>query len=157
MRSAALRREVELPGPTGERNTYRLQPRQAVLCLADQASDLLQQLAAVLAVGSRAVWAASARSLWESLPVEVRQRIDLVADVLSPELPVQAALHHGDAPSRLHWCQRLAHRPGALVGMQCMSSGAGIEPLALERLCVERSVSANLAAAGGNASLMALA
>ena len=39
-----------LPGPTGERNTYTLYPRDAVLCLAETPADRLVQLAAVLAV-----------------------------------------------------------------------------------------------------------
>jgi RHH-type proline utilization regulon transcriptional repressor/proline dehydrogenase/delta 1-pyrroline-5-carboxylate dehydrogenase len=39
-----------LTGPTGERNVYTLQPREAVLCLADAEADRLVQLAAVLSV-----------------------------------------------------------------------------------------------------------
>uniref|UniRef100_UPI0011A6B3DF hypothetical protein n=1 Tax=Pseudomonas sp. DE0010 TaxID=2584951 RepID=UPI0011A6B3DF len=44
-----------LPGPTGERNSYSLLPRNRVLCLAADESDLLLQLAAVMAVGSTAL------------------------------------------------------------------------------------------------------
>ena len=40
-----------LNGPTGERNSYAILPREHVLCLAEVESDLLTQLAAVLAVG----------------------------------------------------------------------------------------------------------
>ncbi|MGT2491926.1 hypothetical protein ACU4GD_18875 [Cupriavidus basilensis] len=47
---------VTLPGPTGERNTYTLLPRAAVLCLAQQEADLATQLAAVPPPGSQAVW-----------------------------------------------------------------------------------------------------
>ncbi|EGH48493.1 trifunctional transcriptional regulator/proline dehydrogenase/pyrroline-5-carboxylate dehydrogenase, partial [Pseudomonas syringae pv. pisi str. 1704B] len=46
----------QLAGPTGERNSYAILPREHVLCLADDENDLLIQLAAVLAVGSSAVW-----------------------------------------------------------------------------------------------------
>lgn len=42
-----------LPGPTGERNTRTLLPRERVLCIADDEQDALTQLAAVLAVGSQ--------------------------------------------------------------------------------------------------------
>lgn len=42
-----------LPGPTGERNTRTLLPRERVLCIADDERDALTQLAAVLAVGSQ--------------------------------------------------------------------------------------------------------
>ena len=59
-----------LPGPTGERNTYTLVPREAVLCIADTRADLLAQLATVLAAGSRAIWlqVRPAIELWEGLP-----------------------------------------------------------------------------------------
>lgn len=40
-------------GPTGERNTWTLLPRERVLCIADDEQDALTQLAAVLAVGSQ--------------------------------------------------------------------------------------------------------
>ncbi|MEO7939759.1 MAG: trifunctional transcriptional regulator/proline dehydrogenase/L-glutamate gamma-semialdehyde dehydrogenase, partial [Burkholderiaceae bacterium] len=68
-----------LPGPTGENNLYAARPRDAVLCLAAQGPDgdahRLRQLAAVLAVGGRAVWPALARPLQELLPSAVRERV----------------------------------------------------------------------------------
>src|SRR5471030_275964 len=42
-----------LPGPTGERNTYALLPRERVLALADNQEDALTQLAAATATGCR--------------------------------------------------------------------------------------------------------
>jgi len=48
----------------------------------------------------------------------------------------------------------LAARPGPIVGLQSLRAADG--GAALERLVVERSVSLNTAAAGGNASLMTL-
>jgi RHH-type proline utilization regulon transcriptional repressor/proline dehydrogenase/delta 1-pyrroline-5-carboxylate dehydrogenase len=42
-----------LAGPTGERNSYAILPREHVLCLAEVEGDLLTQLAAVLAVAVR--------------------------------------------------------------------------------------------------------
>src|SRR6185436_7227684 len=73
--------KVVLPGPTGERNTYAVLPRRAVLCIAGDARDLLGQLAAVLATGSRAVWPHSERNrkLAGEMPATVRDAIDLVA------------------------------------------------------------------------------
>ncbi|CAI3810060.1 Bifunctional protein PutA [Pseudomonas sp. MM223] len=61
-----------LPGPTGERNSYTILPREHVLCLADNEADLLAQLAAVLAVGSSAVWADGepGKALRQRLPRE---------------------------------------------------------------------------------------
>src|SRR5690606_20077702 len=69
-----------LTGPTGERNSYTLLPRERVLCLAEERGDLLAQLAATLAVGSQALVPESQRELVAGLPKEVQKRIAGVAD-----------------------------------------------------------------------------
>jgi len=145
----------ELPGPTGERNVYSLVPRDAVLCLAEQDADRLVQLAAVLAVGSRAVWPATAAASLERLPDPVRARVALARDWTGAEVAFDAVLHHGDAASRLAANAALAQRPGPIVGLT--SRAVGRHDLPLERLLMERALSINTAAAGGNASLMAMA
>ncbi|MEN9904210.1 MAG: trifunctional transcriptional regulator/proline dehydrogenase/L-glutamate gamma-semialdehyde, partial [Pseudomonadota bacterium] len=145
---------VVLAGPTGERNRYQILPRQAVLSLASQDADRLVQLAATLAVGSLAVWPASAAALRESLPQSVRERIALADDWRSPIVHFDAVLHHGEAAELRELCAWLARRPGPIVGIQSLAPGdSGV---AIERLVIERSVSVNTAAAGGNASLMTL-
>lgn len=95
-----------LTGPTGERNSYTLLPREHVLNLADERSDLLAQLAATLAVGSRAIWLESQRALHAELPKEVQKHIQLVADWNSVDVELDAILHHGDLTS----CARSASR-----------------------------------------------
>lgn len=147
---------VTLPGPTGERNTYSLLPRHHVLCLAAQESDLATQLAAVLAVGSQAVMAENpvARGLFARLPKGVQSRVRLVADWTSPEVEFDAVIHHGDSDQLRTICEQVAARPGLIIGVQGLAQG---EPnIALERLLIERSLSVNTAAAGGNASLMTI-
>jgi RHH-type proline utilization regulon transcriptional repressor/proline dehydrogenase/delta 1-pyrroline-5-carboxylate dehydrogenase len=151
---ACSRAAITLSGPTGERNVYSLHPREAVLCLADSDADRLVQLAAVLAVDSRAVWPASAESLQRRLPEAVRQRIALVADWRASEARYDAVLHHGSAESLLAACAHLASRTGPIVSVHGLAAGDTAVPL--ERLVVERSLSVNTAAAGGNASLMTL-
>lgn len=146
---------VVLTGPTGERNSYQILPREATLSLARQESDRLLQLAATLAVGSRAVWPAAAAPLRESLPPLVREQIALAEDWQSPLVHFDAVLHHGDAAELREVCTVLARRPGAIVGLQSLADSES--ELVLERLVIERSVSVNTAAAGGNASLMTLA
>ncbi|WCM91573.1 trifunctional transcriptional regulator/proline dehydrogenase/L-glutamate gamma-semialdehyde dehydrogenase [Acidovorax sp. NCPPB 2350] len=143
-----------LPGPTGERNQYRVQPREHVLCLAGTDADRLVQLAAVLAVGGRALWPATASAQRGALPGAVQERIVLVADWQAPGVPLDAVLHHGDAQALLGVCRALAARPGPIVGVS--GHAPGDAAVALERLVAERAVSINTAAAGGNASLMAL-
>jgi RHH-type proline utilization regulon transcriptional repressor/proline dehydrogenase/delta 1-pyrroline-5-carboxylate dehydrogenase len=150
---------VTLPGPTGERNTYRLHPREAVLCLTSNGtqadSDRLIQLAAVLAVGSRAVWPADTTVLASSLPGSVREYITFVTDWTAPQAQFDAALHHGTKADSLDIAAKLANRTGAIVNLQALRSA---DPhVALERLLIERSISVNTAAAGGNASLMTMA
>ncbi len=143
-----------LAGPTGEANLYAVRPRAAVLCLAEQDSDRLAQLAAVLAVGSRAVWPASAASLHQALPVEVSERISLAQDWQQPAVAFDAVIQHGAVPALLHTAAALAARAGAIVGLIGLAPGDAAVPL--ERLVSERSLSINTAAAGGNASLMTI-
>ena len=145
-----------LPGPTGERNSYSVLGRDRVLCLAETQGDLLIQLAAVLAVGSTAVWpdVDSEVQLRKSLPKEVSSQIQLVSDWDKDDVHFDAVLHHGDSDQLLIICQRVAKRAGAIIGIQGLSQGE--TTIALERLVVERAVSVNTAAAGGNASLMTI-
>jgi RHH-type proline utilization regulon transcriptional repressor/proline dehydrogenase/delta 1-pyrroline-5-carboxylate dehydrogenase len=119
-----------LPGPTGERNLYRLVPRDGVLCLAEDDTDRQRQLDAVLAVGSRALWSAQGT-------------------------PFDAVLLHGTPEELIAVQQVLAGREGPVVSVERLAPGDPAVPL--ERLVLERSVSINTAAAGGNASLMAMA
>ncbi len=147
-----------LPGPTGEANLYAVRRRDHVLCLAgsDAAGDAdrLTQLAAVLAVGAQALWPADALALAGRLPPDVRARITLTQDWTRPDVPLDAVLHHGDAAQRLALAAALAERPGAIVGLVALEPGDADVPI--ERLVVERSLSINTAAAGGNASLMTI-
>jgi RHH-type proline utilization regulon transcriptional repressor/proline dehydrogenase/delta 1-pyrroline-5-carboxylate dehydrogenase len=134
-----------LAGPTGERNVYTLQPRDAVLCLADGDDDRLVQLAAVLAVGSRALWPGDAAPLRARLPEPVRARIDLVDDWTEATARFDAVLHHGSADELLRVIAALASRPGPIVAVE--GSRPGETALPLERLVVERALSINTAAA----------
>ena len=147
---------ITLPGPTGERNAYSLQPREAVLCLAAHVPDRLVQLAAVLAVGSTAVWPAGADTqlLLAQLPEAVRRSIVLAQDWTAPTVHIDAALQHGDADALRHTQAALAVRPGPIVGLRGYAEGDA--EIALEALVVERALSVNTAAAGGNASLMTM-
>ena len=143
-----------LAGPTGEANLYAMLPREAVLCLADADADRLLQLAAVLAVGSRALWPLSARTLWERLPHPVQDRSALVNDWRPASVAFDAVLHHGSEASLLAAGRDVAARPGPIVGITALA--AGNDDIPVERLLVERSLSVNTAAAGGNASLMTM-
>jgi RHH-type proline utilization regulon transcriptional repressor/proline dehydrogenase/delta 1-pyrroline-5-carboxylate dehydrogenase len=146
----------QLVGPTGERNSYAILPREQVLCLADDEADLLIQLAAVLAVGSSAVWPETtvSKPLHARLPKEVQARIKLVPEWTKDDVAFEAVLHHGDSDQLREICQQISRRDGAIVGVNGQSHGETNIPL--ERLVIERALSVNTAAAGGNASLMTI-
>jgi RHH-type proline utilization regulon transcriptional repressor/proline dehydrogenase/delta 1-pyrroline-5-carboxylate dehydrogenase len=142
-----------LPGPTGERNTYSVLPRRSVLCVASEARDFLEQLAAVLATGGRVIWPRNERTrrLAADMPAAVRDAIDLV-EWWSGGVEFDCVLLHGDAEERSSIFARVAARDGPIVPVHAFDPG---EPVtAVERLLVERVVSVNTAAAGGNATLM---
>ena len=143
-----------LPGPTGERNSYALVPRSRVLCLGETRADLLEQLAVVLTAGARAAWPTGvevARWLAE-LPGAVRDRVSTVADPFGDD--VDAALIEASAERVAVWGRRLAERAGPIVALHVLPADAGA--FEIERLLVERTLSVNTAAAGGNASLMTI-
>lgn len=145
-----------LPGPTGERNTYTLLPRERVLCLADNEQDLLVQLAAATSAGSRVLWADEPlqRTLAKQLPTAVNAIIDFAKpDVLFSQF-FDAVIYHGDSDQLRALCEKVAARDGAIVSVQGFARGE--TNLLLERLWLERSLSVNTAAAGGNASLMTI-
>jgi RHH-type proline utilization regulon transcriptional repressor/proline dehydrogenase/delta 1-pyrroline-5-carboxylate dehydrogenase len=145
--------EALLPGPTGERNVYRVQARAQVLCrVGTQASaeaDLLSQIAAVLAVGGQAVLTAQSVALCAGLPEAVQVQL-----VVSETLQAEAALISAPANEVLTLAAQLAMQGGPIVTLTALPPGNVQVPLA--RLVSERSISTNTAAAGGNASLMTL-
>ncbi|MDE4082107.1 MULTISPECIES: trifunctional transcriptional regulator/proline dehydrogenase/L-glutamate gamma-semialdehyde dehydrogenase [Enterobacter cloacae complex] len=145
-----------LPGPTGERNTWTLMPRERVLCVADNEQDALVQLAAATATGCEVLWPEDAlhRDLAKQLPKAVSARIRFAkADALLAQ-PFDAVIYHGDSDQLRELCEQVAARSGAIVSVQGFARGE--TNLLLERLYVERSLSVNTAAAGGNASLMTI-
>ncbi|PWC09547.1 trifunctional transcriptional regulator/proline dehydrogenase/L-glutamate gamma-semialdehyde dehydrogenase [Brenneria roseae subsp. americana] len=145
-----------LPGPTGERNTYTLAPRERVLCLADNDEDALIQLAAVLATGGRVLWTDTPllQTLYRRLPGAVQSRIQFSQDWQQDDRIFDAAIYHGDADQLRQLSQQLAERHGPIVSVQGFTRGE--IHILLERLLYERSLSINTAAAGGNASLMTI-
>jgi RHH-type transcriptional regulator, proline utilization regulon repressor / proline dehydrogenase / delta 1-pyrroline-5-carboxylate dehydrogenase len=157
-RLSALARTGEsrvLPGPTGERNVYSLVSRAGVLCLARNDADRLVQLAAVLAVGSRAIWPAQeSQALLQRLPSIVQAHIAWARDWTAPEVSFDAVLLHGSLQELASVQQQLSQRDGPVVSVERLAPGDTAVPL--ERLVIERALSINTAAAGGNASLMTI-
>ncbi len=145
-----------LPGPTGERNTWTILPRERVLCLADDEQDVLIQIAAVLSVGSLILWPDDTfhRDLAKRLPDTVSARIQFAEEENLLAQQFDSVIFHGDSDRLCTLCEAVASREGAIVSVQGFSRGE--TGILLERLYIERSLSVNTAAAGGNASLMTI-
>lgn len=118
---------LELPGPVGERNVYRLEPRGTILCVAPDEASLRCQISAALVTGNRA------------LPGP------------ASDARVDAVLFDGDEAGLRAINQEMAHRDGPIVPVYL----CGDDP-PLEWLVRERAISTNTAAAGGNATLMSI-
>jgi RHH-type proline utilization regulon transcriptional repressor/proline dehydrogenase/delta 1-pyrroline-5-carboxylate dehydrogenase len=111
----------------------------------------------VLVAGAQAVWPDDelGRRVLDELSRPLRPRVRLAGDPLAAEF--DAVLLQTDTEQVRAWTLRLAQRPGPVIGMQACAPGARHSgALAVERLLVERTLSVNTAAAGGNASLMTI-
>ncbi|HEX2794179.1 MAG TPA: bifunctional proline dehydrogenase/L-glutamate gamma-semialdehyde dehydrogenase PutA [Croceicoccus sp.] len=122
---------VELPGPVGERNTYALHPRGAVLVVPASEEGFAAQLEAVAEAGCTPTVLREG----DDLPAVNRWAAVLV-ERPTPDLLTRIAAMDGPIP--------LVQSPGS-DGSYCRAW-----------LCEEVSTSVNTTAAGGNASLMAL-
>jgi RHH-type proline utilization regulon transcriptional repressor/proline dehydrogenase/delta 1-pyrroline-5-carboxylate dehydrogenase len=145
--------EITLPGPVGELNRYTLHPRGTVLCHATTAEGLALQIAACLATGNAARLQAPPEALAgvEKLPPALASSLRPVGkDGIAS---CATALFQGDAEALRHLNRDLAALDGPLRPV-LLPDDAGL--YRLDMLVLERSVSTNTAAAGGNASLMSL-
>ncbi|AWM23389.1 trifunctional transcriptional regulator/proline dehydrogenase/L-glutamate gamma-semialdehyde dehydrogenase [Sinorhizobium fredii] len=158
--TSALGLDLELPGPVGERNLYALHPRGRVLLVPATEGGLYHQLAAALATGNSVVVDAASglQASLKSLPHSVALRVSWSKD-WSADGPFAGALVEGDAERIRQVIKVIAGLPGPLVLVQA-ASGEEIarnpDAYCLNWLVEEVSASINTAAAGGNASLMAI-
>ncbi len=152
MRTTLIGTTLALPGPTGENNTLSFKSRGHVLCAASSIGVLLNQLAAVLATGNRAiVLDRSGQLVPAGLPAEVKELIEVVDSIDASSAEFQLALIESNLLNNLR--ALLASRSGAIVGVIDTSEEGAIP---LWRLVAERALCINTTAAGGNASLMTL-
>ena len=160
--AAAARRHVravpdmvtrDLVGPVGEQNVYRLKPRGRVLCRADTVATALGQIAVCLAVGNRPLVLCD--ETLPEFPKAIRPEIAAADAVATADFA--AVLFHGERSALLALQQALARRQGPIVPVHASPDETGGEwEYPLEFLLAEQSISTNTAAAGGNASLMAI-
>jgi len=88
----------------------------------------------------------------------VRSRVDIISSARIDDTTFDAVLFEGDSDALLELNRRLAAREGPIVSVQGLTTDGLSQGMyyALEPLVVERAVSINTAAAGGNASLMTI-
>ncbi|MGV1830228.1 trifunctional transcriptional regulator/proline dehydrogenase/L-glutamate gamma-semialdehyde dehydrogenase [Agrobacterium vitis] len=155
----------DLPGPVGERNLYALHPRGTILLLPCTRQGLYRQVASALATGNSMVIDTSAglQETLAGLPDGVLARVHFVqASGWAEAGPFAGALLEGEGEQIIEQARAIAALSGPLVLTQVASSDKlakkiGVDDAyCLNWLVEEVSVSTNTAAAGGNASLMAI-
>lgn len=149
---------LELPGPVGERNTYELRPRGTLLLMPRTATGLLRQIGAALATGNRAVVDAPVdlAALLKALPAPLAARVRTGGGAET----FATALVEGEGAEVIAAARKIAALPGPVVPVHAATPAEiAADPFAYpaSALLEEVSLSVNTAAAGGNASLMAVA
>jgi RHH-type proline utilization regulon transcriptional repressor/proline dehydrogenase/delta 1-pyrroline-5-carboxylate dehydrogenase len=140
---------LSLPGPVGEANTLHFAGRGPVLSLAGEVADLLRGLGMAMATGNALIAAdgPAAQTLTTALPGVLQRHMTRVARW--QEADCAAVLVAPSAASAVR--QHIARRDGKLIPVI-----EALDAAALLRLVVERTISVNEAAAGGNAALMTI-
>lgn len=151
--STPLRGAFGLPGPTGETNRLRLASRGRVVCEARSEAGLLHQLAAVWATGNEAVIVQSAwrDGVLDRLPRDVGRHVVSV-EVAPAGFDAVLCDGDGDAGHAHAWARTVCQISAAVVPVICPDRHDGRYPL--YRLLVERTLTVNTTASGGNASLL---
>ena len=142
---------LALPGPTGEDNRLRFTARGLIAGVSQTAADALHQVMAALISGNRLVLdnTPAAKVVHSALPASLQERV--AVDAAWMERDVTAVLFDGADDDADALQVRLAARPGPILPLLRPVPGYD-----LTRLVHERTLSVNTAAAGGNASLMAM-
>jgi RHH-type proline utilization regulon transcriptional repressor/proline dehydrogenase/delta 1-pyrroline-5-carboxylate dehydrogenase len=164
---ARLFQPVTLPGPTGESNQLFFESRGVLAILLAGNADLDECLSQIVAasLAGNAVLAlvdaahASAAQAWASglveagLPANLISVLPLaVAKVVLSDTRLQGVLLPAGSGLEKSVQRLLAHREGALVPVISDSVETGL----LMRLIIEKTVTIDVTASGGNASLLTM-
>ncbi|NNL88394.1 MAG: bifunctional proline dehydrogenase/L-glutamate gamma-semialdehyde dehydrogenase PutA [Marinicaulis sp.] len=151
---------IELPGPTGESNTFRLRGRGVILCVGGgQVADNHQQVALSLAAGAVVITNDNrlAQELSAALdkaggPAHYVQGLGSAHDMPLPVVlndHIRAVVSDGGEKTRRNLTQTLAIRSGSIIPLL----SAKDEPW---RFAAERTLTINTTAAGGDVRLLSL-
>lgn len=149
---------THLSGPTGEQNTLRLKPRGVLLALAHLSPSItVQRIFKCLSTGNACLLVRSAESelLFEKFSALLQEAglprglLSLVSrSMIIPFIQIDIDGVVLDLEELRTYQNKIAEREGALLPILPTDSE-------LWRFCVERTVSINTAAAGGDTSLFA--
>jgi len=150
---------VLLPGPTGESNTLRLRPRGVVLCLGGGDMDSYdRQIALALAAGNAIICTDRMAQLLRialepagapgALATGFGGGAEVPTSLLADRL-VRAVVFDGDARARREILNCLANRAGAITPLLTSKDAPW-------RYAVERTLTINTTAAGGDVRLLSL-
>jgi len=141
---------IALPGPTGESNTLEFHPRGAVLCMAKDQRTLVAQAKAMRALGNSVVM------LREPIALAARDHLGVANVVLLDKLDpaaIDAVLLDVDTERARRVRAEMAASEGVIVPIVAFGKNGESDWM---RLVVERTLTVNTAAAGGNAALLSL-
>ena len=142
---------LTLPGPTGETNSLEFLPRGVVACIADDEGELIAQGTAAHACGNTLMIERSQLSPRVRAALAAAQLI--VVETFDPAR-IDAVLLSA-SPERTRALRvQVAALPGKIVPVIVADTPGAYDPA---RLVVERTVTVNTAAAGGDATLLSLA
>ncbi len=143
--AAAPGEAIALPGPTGETNTLEFHPRGVVACIADDERGLSIQLKAARATRNTPLVVGDASRAAGDAQAKSTAALDPAA--------VDAVLLDVEPARAREIRMRLAAADGTIVPAVAPDADGTYDP---SRLVVERTVTVNTAAAGGNAALLSL-
>jgi RHH-type proline utilization regulon transcriptional repressor/proline dehydrogenase/delta 1-pyrroline-5-carboxylate dehydrogenase len=142
---------LALPGPTGEDDSLSFTARGTIAGVADSAAAVLHQVMAALASGNRLVLGDSPAAVKVRAALPEALRAHVAVDAAWFDKALGAVLFDGSEAEADALRVRIAARSGPILQL--------LQPCPdydLSRLVHERTLSINTAAAGGNASLMAM-
>ena len=153
--------EIELTGPTGERNVYQLSPRGSVLCLPQTEDGLALMTQALQRTGNQMTLLSETARAFDKELARLTDLDRIGLSIIEGELQdieIETVMFEGHADELLALQKALANRAGAIVPIISLrpSQGQALEAYPMHRLLREKSICINTAAAGGNASLMTL-
>lgn len=148
-----LDQKSELPGPVGECNLYSVHPRGRILLLPSTTGGLRDQLAAVVATGNEGIIPNECRALAQDIPAKLLANCEWVADWTEDDAIAHVLIENTGDNITPHLIA-IAAMDGPIPIVQL---GGKDRPYRTDWMLEEVSISIDMTAAGGNASLMAVA